>query len=129
MTYYSFVHPQILYNTHASQEETFDDSKKSLRKMILVFLLAISVFLVIFYIREINNLVNLNYQSRIYAEKLRQITGENKNLEIKLAQLRSSGLLEAKIQNLDLIAIDKVDYIVAGTPASVAINQPPLNTY
>lgn len=69
------------------------------------------IFLVIFYIFQVNAITASMYLIKNYDKKIESISQENKLLEIKFSQANSLENLRSLVENLDLEEVGKVDYI------------------
>lgn len=76
--------------------------------VILGFFILLGVFLV-----ENDNLIGKNYERRNFEKQLSQQQALIKKLEIKEAEQNSLRNLEIAAKNLNLVAVDKAEYLSA----------------
>ena len=76
---------------------------------ILTFL---SIFsLLVFYIFQINSIIQKTYLLQNYEKELTKLQEENQNLEINFAKSNSLENLESLVQNLNYEKVEKIRYI------------------
>ena len=63
------------------------------------------------YLVSINNLVVKGFALEEAKKKLAVLNDENRDLEIKRASLESYSDVNARLQKLQMVAVDKIDYL------------------
>ena len=82
------------------------------RKRILPSLLVLLIILFsVLYIVQANNVATDGYRIQEHKNKRAGLQLENKNLELRLSEVRSLGFLEEKVEDLNMIKIGKVEYV------------------
>ena len=81
----------------------------------------ISLFLLVFYVWQINDLIKGSYLTSNYEKQINNLSSENKNLEISFAESSFLGQAVGKIQALDFQKNTSVKYIQV-PDSSVAVN-------
>lgn len=77
-----------------------------------VFLLILLIILFsILYIVQANSVATDGYKIQEHKSRIEELQTENKNLELKLSEIRSLGFLEEKIESLNMVKVEKVDYL------------------
>jgi hypothetical protein len=71
----------------------------------------VSIFLLVFYVLQINSLTRGSYVINSYENQISKLTDENKNLEISFAENSFMGEALVKIQGLNFQKADSVKYI------------------
>jgi len=86
--------------------------KQSRNKKAIIFLLILFIALFgILYIVQVNSAATSGYKIQKYKNELMELQSNNKNLELKLSEVRSLEFLEGKIENLNMAKAEKIDYI------------------
>lgn len=67
--------------------------------------------LMVFHIFQSNWIVREGYSVESFGEKLAELEKENKKLEINFAQNNSLGTIEERIESLNLVEVNKINYI------------------
>lgn len=67
--------------------------------------------LMVFYIFQSNWIIREGYLVESFEEKLAELDKENKKLEINFAQNNSLGTVEERIESLNLVGVNKINYI------------------
>lgn len=73
------------------------------------FLLLIS--LMIFYIFQSNSFIKQGYLIQNYQQRVEELREENKALEVNFVQTNSLATIEQRIQELNFVEIEKINYI------------------
>lgn len=82
------------------------------REQILPSLLVLFIILFsVLYIVQANNVATDGYRIQEHKNKKAELQSENKNLELRLSEVRSLSFLEEKVEDLNMIKIEKVEYI------------------
>jgi cell division protein FtsB len=69
------------------------------------------IFLLGFYIFQVNNFVFQTYLIKNYQQELKKLSQENENLEINLTQKDSLKTIEDLIKELSFEKVEKIEYI------------------
>ncbi|PIP23302.1 MAG: hypothetical protein COX90_00365 [Candidatus Nealsonbacteria bacterium CG_4_10_14_0_2_um_filter_38_17] len=69
------------------------------------------LFLLGFYIFQVNDLTKKIYSIQNYEDKLEELSFEAKNSEISFSTVNSLATLESQIQNLNLEKVNQIKYI------------------
>jgi len=94
-----------------SKKLTFQ-KKFSLRFIIISNILLI-IFLLIFYVFQINSVIKESYLIENYHQKIKSLSEENKNLEITFSHLDSLSNIENLVAGLNFEQTDTIHYIQA----------------
>lgn len=82
----------------------------NLRIFWILFLILTGILLV-FYIFQINSVIQKAYLLQGYEKKLNEISRENKKLEINFAKVNSLENIESLVKNLNYEKVGKIRYI------------------
>ena len=85
--------------------------RKFSKKVFWILSCLLFIFLLSFYIFQINSLTSNTYLLQKYEEKIKEIGEKNTRLEIQLAELNSLENLEKFVENLNYERVEKVRYI------------------
>jgi hypothetical protein len=99
MTYYKYRNPSIVK----------EKGKINLNLVILFGLILLSVF----YLVQINKIVAKNFELRASQDVLKEKQEKNQDLLVSLMQARSMSNLENAAKSLNLVAIEKINYLKA----------------
>jgi hypothetical protein len=81
-------------------------------KKVLILLSALAVvFLLVFYVFQINNLVSSKYFLTAQQKSLKNLSQENEKLEANLASLGSLNDIEGKVSQLGFERIGQIHYV------------------
>jgi hypothetical protein len=69
------------------------------------------LFLMGFYIFQVNDITKKIYSIQKYEDRLGDLSFETENSEINFSSINSLAILESKIQNLNLEKVNQVKYI------------------
>ncbi len=93
----------------------------SSKNLVIVFFILISV-VGLLYLVQINALATKGYKIKELEERVSDLRDKNKGLELQITELRSSERISREVENLEMVAVSRVEYLRAnGT--SVAINR------
>jgi len=73
------------------------------------------------YIFQINQLATMGQEINLKEQALKELREENKTLEIKVAQLKSSYHFENERERLNLVSPDQVSFVEIGEQDAVAM--------
>ncbi|XOB41708.1 MAG: hypothetical protein ACKKMS_03260 [Candidatus Nealsonbacteria bacterium] len=76
---------------------------------ILSFISIIS--LLIFYIFQVNAMIGETYLIQNYQRKIKELSQENKTLEINFSQANSLSTIETLVKNLNFEKVERIHYI------------------
>jgi len=76
---------------------------------ILSFISIIS--LLIFYIFQVNAMIGETYLIQNYQRKIKELSQENKTLEINFSQANSLSTIESLVKNLNFEKVERIHYI------------------
>lgn len=76
--------------------------------IIVAFITACASFL---YIIQTNSIATKGYEITTLSRQLTETRGQNKSLELTIAELRTSRAIEERIAGLNLVRAGKVEYI------------------
>lgn len=96
--------------------------KQSGKIVVNLVIAAVFVLLCAFYLFQTNTLVAKNFQLRAYQKSLQESQKKNQQAEIALLQIRSLDNLQAAAKNLNLVTIDKAQYLKIA-PGYFALSQ------
>lgn len=105
------------------KNSAFADQEKgnvSLTAAIIFGLFLLSVF----YLGQINSVVAKNFELRSAQSSLKKIQGANQQAMIALMRAQSMESLASAAKNLNLVAVEKVDYLKV-VPEFFALSQKP----
>lgn len=86
--------------------------KKKFSLRIFWFLSFLLIFgLLIFYVFQINSIIEKTYLSQSYEKKLKELEEKNRNLEIEFVKTNSLENLEILVKNLNFEKAEKIRYI------------------
>ena len=80
-------------------------------KFFWIFFFILTTSLFVFYMFQFNYLTSENYQIKKSQEKIKELSAENENLEIRLTKLNSLTSLEDLISSQNFEKIEKIHYI------------------
>ena len=80
-------------------------------KLVLIVLFLTFIFLIIFYLFQVNAEISEKYLIREKTKTLNKILEENKKLEVLALQLNSLDNLSELVKNINFVKADKVSYI------------------
>ncbi|MDP1629046.1 MAG: hypothetical protein Q8L57_00340 [bacterium] len=120
MTHYTLANTDIV-NIRA---QSFDIKSAEKSRLVLPFLLSIILAgLGALYVFAINGAVGGTYEIRALNQKLQDLRGQNQLIEIEAAQGRALPDLRTLTAPLNLVAIEKIDYINVSGTDSLALNR------
>lgn len=97
-----FIYPrfreQILYKNRS-------------KKFIAYFLVLLIILFSVLCIVRANSVATGGYRIQEYQNELTGLRSENKNFELKLSEVQSPGFLEERIKDLNMVKIEKVEYL------------------
>lgn len=76
-----------------------------------ILIVCFIIFLLSFYVFQINSLVSEGYLLQTYQNKTEKLIQENERLETSLAEMGSLGNIESLIQGLNFEKISQIHYI------------------
>ncbi|MCH8741923.1 hypothetical protein IH779_03415 [Patescibacteria group bacterium] len=85
--------------------------KKLNLKTFWIFSFILIAFLLVFYVFQINSIVQNTYLLQGHQEELQKFAEENQKLELQLFELNSLENIEILVQNLNYERVDKIKYI------------------
>ena len=80
-------------------------------KFFWILSISLTIFLLVFYIFQINSIIQNTYIIQGYHEKVKELSEENKKLELSLTELNSLENLGSLVENLNYEKVDKIRYI------------------
>jgi len=80
-------------------------------KLFWVLSLILILILLMFYIFQFNVLTSESYKIQNSQKKINELSFENENLEIQLAEINSLANIETLIKEFDFEKVDKIHYI------------------
>lgn len=110
MTYYTLANADIVNVPSEKRVLRLNNEKIKHRTIVSVlagFLIVISAV----YIFAINSMIGGVYEIRALNKKLEELNSQNRALEIEAARQRSIPEIQSLIAPLNLVAVDKVEYI------------------
>ncbi len=81
-------------------------------------------FVSVLYLAQVNSVVAKNFELRSAQNSLKDKQGQNQRLLVALMRTRSLGNLESAAKNLNLVAVEKIDYLKVA-PEFFALSQNP----
>ncbi len=93
--------------------------KSALSQKVLASFIALSVFFIAFYLWQINDLATKGFQINSFEEKVANLKDNNKNLELQAADLQSLSNIEKLEKDLNMVKVNKVEYISTFNPVAV----------
>ena len=85
--------------------------KKLNLKTFWIFSLAFIAFLLVFYVFQINSIIQSIYLLQTHQEKLQELAEESQRLELQLFELNSLENIEVLVQGLNYEKVGKIKYI------------------
>ena len=85
--------------------------RKFSKRIFWIFSYLLFIFLLSFYVFQINSLTSNTYLFQSYEKNINEAKEENTKLEIQLAELNSLENLEKLVENLNYERAEKVKYI------------------
>ncbi len=67
--------------------------------------------LLIFYIFQVNSMIGETYLIQNYQGKIKELSQENKTLEINFSQANSLSIIESLVKNLNFEKVERIHYI------------------
>lgn len=124
MTYYTLANADIMSVPSEKRTVRLNNAKEGYR--IISFVLAgILITLSAFYIFAINAIVGGAYELRTLNKKLEELKSQNQFLEIEAAGQRVTSDIQGLAVPLNLVAIDKIEYINIDKDGSFALANHP----
>lgn len=80
-------------------------------KVFLVLSFCLTLFFLVFYVFQVNEMLRDGYLMKSYQKKVDTLLRENKNLEISLAQISYLENIQKKTQELSFKNIQTIKYI------------------
>ncbi len=80
-------------------------------KTFWVLSIILTIAFLVFYIFQVNLMTTETYLIQYYQKKIKELSRENKTLEINFSQENSLSHLEVLVGNLNLEKADKIHYI------------------
>jgi len=120
MTYYTLANADIVSVPSRARAVRRDNAKEGYR--IISFIMAgILIALSAFYIFAVNAIVGNAYELRALNKKMEELKSRNQFLEIEAASQRSMPDIQSLAAPLNLVAIDKIEYINIGKDGLFAL--------
>ncbi len=101
----------------------FTDQEKGNASLIVAIIFGLFLLSVL-YLVQANSVVAENFELRSTQNSLKEKQDTNQRMMIALMQVRSMGSLESVAKNLNLVAVEKVDYLKVG-PEFFVLSQKP----
>ena len=120
MTYYTLANADIISVPSRARAVRFNGAKEGYR-LISFVLAGILITLSAFYIFAINAIVGGAYELRTLNKKMEELKNRNQFLEIEAAGQRSASDIRSLAAPLNLVAIDKIEYINIDKDGSFAL--------
>ena len=120
MTYYTLANADIVSAPSRSRSERLNNAKEGYW-IISFVVVGILVALSAFYIFAINAIVGGAYELRTLNKKLEELKNQNQFLEIEAASQRSVSDIQSLAAPLNLVAVDKIEYINIDKDGSFAL--------
>lgn len=98
------------YQNQKIENKQINESGKIFLPLVIIFGI---LFLSVFYLAESNQLIAKNFQLRSTRQALNDKQEQSQRYLISSMEVRSLMNLENAAKNLDLVAIDKVEYLSA----------------
>lgn len=89
-------------------------------KIVNTFLLLLIVAGCLYYVTGINDLVVKGFELQALKIKASHLAEENKKANIETMALKSYGNLAKRIENLQMVAVDNIDYLKADSAVALA---------
>jgi hypothetical protein len=99
----------MTYYRHRNFSSSSEKGKIALGIAIIFGLVLLSVF----YLVQTNQLVAKNFELRTFHNALSERQAQNQKLLISLTQIRSLNSLENAAKNLNLVVVEKINYLKA----------------
>lgn len=107
------------YKTHQNSPPLTQKRGRIVLSVAIIFvLLGLSVF----YLLQINKLVAKNFELRTFQKTLKQSQDKTQTLQVSLMQMRSFDKLQQAAKNLNLVTIEKANYLKI-TPGFFALSE------
>lgn len=81
---------------------------KNLNKILLLLIIVLGVY----YLTGINDLTVKGFRLQEVKKKIGLLSGENKNIELKITGLESYNNLSERVRGLSMVAAGEIDYLV-----------------
>ncbi len=123
MTYYTLANADIVSVSSRVRDARINKEKRGRRFISFVaagVLLAFSAL----YVFAINDIVGGAYELRTLNKKLEELKSRNQILEIEAASRRTAPDIRSLVAPLNLVAIDKIEYINIDKDGSFALANP-----
>ena len=85
--------------------------KKLNLKTFWIFSIVFIAFLLVFYVFQINSIIQSTYLLQGHQEKLQEFAEENQRLELQLFELNSLENIEVLVQSLNYEKVNRIRYI------------------
>ncbi|TSC53293.1 MAG: hypothetical protein LiPW39_352 [Parcubacteria group bacterium LiPW_39] len=110
----------MTYYRHRNFSSFTEKGKIALSLSIIFGLILLSIF----YLAQTNQLVAKNFELRNFRNALSERQKQNQKLLISLMQTRSLNSLESAAKNLNLVVVEKLNYLKM-VPGFFALSQKP----
>lgn len=104
----TFSQRSIIYSR--IREQSLSKQNHS-RKVIISLLICVIILFSVLYIVQVNGITAGGYKIQKYKSEISRVQSDNKNLELKLSEVRSLSFLEEKVKSLNMVKTAKVEYI------------------
>ncbi len=78
-----------------------------------IILIGVTLVIGLFYLIQINSLSTEGFKIRELGKRVSQLKALNQELELRAAEIQSSQNLQSRINQLNMVALGKVDYLSA----------------
>lgn len=106
---FRFSKTNVKHRNHPARQGIFQ--KLNFKRKIFVFSIILFVSLSGFYLFQINDLAVKGFEIRNLEEKIKELKQENKNLELKTAELQTLSNIEELKKELNLVKAGQAEYI------------------
>lgn len=97
----------IYYKNKLIKKQSKNEGKAVLSFMTIIGI----VIMLVIYLIQINGIITENYKIREFKSELKKIQEINQQLQIQAAQVRSLPNLEKAIKNLNMVSVEKINYL------------------
>ena len=110
MTVASLVHTNVVRSHKSVYRTEYNQRKKTKKCTVCVLILFLFVFGFL-YIFTTNSIAAKGYKIRSLSKQIGELKSTNKDLQVEVSNLKSVNILEAKVSELEMIKVSKVEYV------------------
>jgi len=110
MTVASLVHTSVVRSHRSVYRAEYNQHRKARKCTACALILFIFVFGFL-YVFATNSIAAKGYKIRSLSKQLNELDSINKDLQVEISNLNSVNILEAKVGQLEMIGVSKMEYV------------------